>query len=189
MSEDETLVVQSGQAGQAVLRTGERAPLVLMANGNLVGRFATPERFYELERAGLITWGGLTAGAWQYIGAQGVIQGTYETFAAVAREHFAGDLAGRLVVSAGLGGMGAAQPLAVAAMLGGVLLCAEADAGQAGAAPARRVRRTGDGRHGGGARLGAGGGRRRADRCRSAWRRTRSSCSRGSCGRGHARTS
>ena len=110
------------------MRTGERAPLVLMANGNLVGRFATPERFYELEAAGLVTWGGLTAGAWQYIGAQGVIQGTYETFAAVAREHFAGDLSGRLVVTAGLGGMGSAQPLAVAAMLGGVLLCAEVDA-------------------------------------------------------------
>jgi urocanate hydratase len=102
--------------------------VVLMANGNLVGRFATPERFYELERAGLVTWGGLTAGAWQYIGAQGVIQGTYETFAAVAREHFDGDLAGCLVVSAGLGGMGSAQPLAVSAMLGGVLLCAEVDA-------------------------------------------------------------
>jgi len=99
-----------------------------MANGNLVGRFATPESFYELERAGLVAWGGLTAGAWQYIGAQGVIQGTYETFAAVAREHFGGSLGGRLVVSAGLGGMGSAQPTAVAAMLGGVLLCAEVDA-------------------------------------------------------------
>ncbi len=127
MDVEDTLVIQSGKP-VALMRTGERAPLVLMANGNLVGRFATPERFYELEAAGLVTWGGLTAGAWQYIGAQGVIQGTYETFAAVAREHFAGDLAGRLVVTAGLGGMGSAQPLAVAAMLGGVLLCAEADA-------------------------------------------------------------
>lgn len=127
MSDEETLVVQSGKP-IGVLRTGERGPVVLMANGNLVGRFATPESFYELERAGLITWGGLTAGAWQYIGAQGVIQGTYETFIAVAREHFAGSLAGRLVVSAGLGGMGSAQPLAVSAMLGGVLVCAEVDA-------------------------------------------------------------
>ncbi|HYN49641.1 MAG TPA: urocanate hydratase [Thermoleophilaceae bacterium] len=126
MDEEETLVVQSGKP-IALMRTGERAPLVLMANGNLVGRFATPEHFYALEAAGLVTWGGLTAGAWQYIGAQGVIQGTYETFAAVAREHFAGDLGGRLVVTAGLGGMGSAQPLAVAAMLGGVLLCAEVD--------------------------------------------------------------
>jgi len=127
IGEGETLVIQSGKP-IAVLRTGERAPVVLMANGNLVGRFATPESFYELERAGLVAWGGLTAGAWQYIGAQGVLQGTYETFAAVAREHFGGSLGGRLVVSAGLGGMGSAQPTAVAAMLGGVLLCAEVDA-------------------------------------------------------------
>ena len=127
MDEGETLVVQSGKP-VGVLPTGGRAPLVLMANGNLVGRFATPAVFYELEQAGLLTWGGLTAGAWQYIGAQGVIQGTYETFAAVAREHFDGDLRGRLAVSAGLGGMGSAQPLAVAAMLGGVMLCAEVDA-------------------------------------------------------------
>jgi urocanate hydratase len=127
MSDGETLVVQSGKP-VAVLRTGGRSPVVLMANGNLVGRFATPESFYALERAGLVTWGGLTAGAWQYIGAQGVIQGTYETFVAVAREHFDGNLGGRLVVSAGLGGMGSAQPLAVSAMLGGVLLCAEVDA-------------------------------------------------------------
>jgi urocanate hydratase len=127
LQEGETLVVQSGKP-IGVLPTGGRAPLVLMANGNLVGRFATPAVFYELEQAGLLTWGGLTAGAWQYIGAQGVIQGTYETFAAVAREHFDGDLRGRLAVSAGLGGMGAAQPLAVAAMLGGAMLCAEVDA-------------------------------------------------------------
>ncbi len=127
LADHETLVVQSGKP-VGVFRLGPRAPAVLMANGNLVGRFATPASFYELERAGLITWGGLTAGAWQYIGAQGVIQGTYETFAALAREHFEGDLRGRLVVSAGLGGMGSAQPLAVAAMLGGVLVCAEVDA-------------------------------------------------------------
>ena len=127
LGDGETLVVQSGKP-IGVLRTGDGGPVVLMANGNLVGRFATPETFYELESAGLITWGGLTAGAWQYIGAQGVIQGTYETFAAVAREHFGGSLGGRLVVSAGLGGMGSAQPLAVAAMLGGVLVCAEVDA-------------------------------------------------------------
>ena len=126
MDAGETLVVQSGKP-VALMPVGDAAPLVLMANGNLVGRFSTPESFYALERAGLVTWGGLTAGAWQYIGAQGVIQGTYETFAAVAREHFDGDLGGRLVVSAGLGGMGSAQPLAVSAMLGGVLLCAEVD--------------------------------------------------------------
>jgi urocanate hydratase len=104
---------------------------VLLANGNLVGRWATPEVFYELERRGLIAWGGLTAGCWQYIGSQGVLQGTYETFAQVAREHFGGSLAGRLVVSAGLGGMGAAQPVAVTRMLGAVTLIAEADAEKA----------------------------------------------------------
>ena len=126
LGDGETLVVQSGKP-VAVLPTGERAPAVVMANGNLVGRFATPATFYALERAGLVAWGGLTAGAWQFIGAQGVIQGTYETFAAVAREHFGGDLRGRLIATAGLGGMGAAQPLAVAAMLGGAMLCAEVD--------------------------------------------------------------
>jgi urocanate hydratase len=129
LADGETLVVQSGKP-VGVFPTGSRSPAVVMANGNLVGRFATPGRFYELERAGLLTWGGLTAGAWQYIGAQGVIQGTYETFAAVAREHFGGDLRGRWVVSGGLGGMGTAQPLAVSAMLGGAMLCAEVDAGK-----------------------------------------------------------
>ena len=126
LGEGETLVVQSGKP-VGILPTGGRSPAVVMANGNVVGRYATPDSFYELERAGLLIWGGLTAGAWQYIGAQGVIQGTYETFAAVAREHFDDDLRGRWVVSAGLGGMGAAQPLAVAAMLGGAMLCAEVD--------------------------------------------------------------
>ncbi len=126
LGDAETLVVQSGKP-IAVFPTHERAPAVVMANGNLVGRWATPEHFYAHEEQGLLAWGGLTAGAWQYIGSQGVIQGTYETFAAVAREHFDGTLAGRLVVSAGLGGMSAAQPLAVARMLGGVLLCAEVD--------------------------------------------------------------
>jgi urocanate hydratase len=129
LEDGETLVVQSGKP-VGVVRTGERSPVVVMANGNLVGRFSTPEHFYALERAGLVMWGGLTAGAWQYIGAQGVIQGTYETFAAVAREHFDGDLRGRTIVSAGLGGMGAAQPLAASTMLGGTMLCAEIDAGK-----------------------------------------------------------
>ena len=125
-----TLVVQSGKP-IAVLPTGPRAPVVLLANSNLVGRWATPEVFYDLERRNLIAWGGLTAGCWQYIGSQGVLQGTYETFAQVAREHFGGSLRGRLVVSAGLGGMGAAQPVAITRMLGGVSLIAEADAEKA----------------------------------------------------------
>jgi urocanate hydratase len=125
LRDGQTLVVQSGKP-VAVFPTHPFAPAVVMATGVLVGRWSTPERFYELEDRGLTVWGGLTAAAWQYIGAQGVIQGTYETFAAVAREHFDGSLAGRLVVSAGLGGMGSAQPLAVT-ILGGVLLCAEVD--------------------------------------------------------------
>ena len=120
-----------------MLPTGPRSPAVLLANGNLVGRWSTPEIFYELERRRLIAWGGLTAGCWQYIGAQGVLQGTYETFAQVAREHFGGSLRGRLVVSAGLGGMGAAQPVAITRMLGGVSLIAEADGDKA----QRRARR------------------------------------------------
>ncbi len=130
LRDGETLVVQSGKP-IAVLPTGPRAPAVLLANGNLVGRWATPEVFYELERRGLIAWGGLTAGCWQYIGSQGVLQGTYETFAQVAREHFGGTLAGRLVVSAGLGGMGSAQPIAITRMLGGVSLIAEVDGDKA----------------------------------------------------------
>ncbi len=130
LDDGETLLVQSGKP-IAVLPTGPRAPAVLLANGNLVGKWSTPEVFYELERRGLIAWGGLTAGCWQYIGAQGVLQGTYETFAQVAREHFGGSLHGRLVVSAGLGGMGAAQPVAITRMLGGVSVIAEADGDKA----------------------------------------------------------
>ena len=126
LRDGQTLAIQSGKP-VAVFPTHPYAPAVVMATGILVGRDQTPERFYELEDAGLTIWGGLTAAAWQYIGAQGVIQGTYETFAAVAREHFGGSLAGRLCVSAGLGGMGSAQPLAVT-VLDGVLLCAEVDA-------------------------------------------------------------
>ncbi|MUN35277.1 urocanate hydratase [Actinomadura litoris] len=125
LEEHETLVVQSGKP-IGVFPTGTRAPLVLMANSNLVGRWATGEHFYELERRGLIAWGGYTAGDWQYIGSQGIVQGTYQTLAAVADAHFGGDLAGRLVVTAGLGGMGGAQPLATV-MAGGVALCVEVD--------------------------------------------------------------
>jgi len=130
LEDSHTLVIQSGKP-VAVLPTGPRAPAVLLANGNLVGRWATPEVFYELERRGLTAWGGLTAGCWQYIGSQGVLQGTYETFAQVAREHFGGTLRDRLVVTAGLGGMGAAQPIAITRMLEGVCVVAEVDADKA----------------------------------------------------------
>src|SRR5436305_1253283 len=133
LSSDETLLVQSGKP-VGVLRTHEDAPRVLIANSNLVPRWATWEKFRDLEKQGLIMYGQMTAGSWIYIGTQGILQGTYETFVAAARRHFASDgLAGRLVVSAGLGGMGGAQPLA-AAMAGGVFLGFEVD-------PARLRRR------------------------------------------------
>jgi urocanate hydratase len=111
LDSDETLLVQSGKP-VAVFRTHASAPRVLIANSNLVGRWATWEKFRELEKLGLTMYGQMTAGSWIYIGTQGILQGTYETFGAVARKHFGGSLAGRTVVTAGLGGMGGAQPLA-----------------------------------------------------------------------------
>jgi urocanate hydratase len=126
---DETLLVQSGKP-VAVFRTHRHSPRVLIANSNLVGRWATWEHFRELEARGLMMYGQMTAGSWIYIGTQGILQGTYETFAAAGRKHFGrDDLRGRLVVTAGLGGMGGAQPLA-AAMNEGVCLAAEIDPGR-----------------------------------------------------------
>jgi urocanate hydratase len=113
LGEDETLLVQSGKP-VGVFPSPPESPLVLMACGNVVGHYATPEYFDELCDRGLIMWGGLTAGDWQYIGFQGVLQGVYELLQAVGREHFAGSLAGKFVLTAGLGGMGSAQPLAMA---------------------------------------------------------------------------
>ena len=125
LADDETMLVQSGRP-VAVFRTHAWAPRVLIANANLVGRWATWDHFRELERKGLIMFGQMTAGSWIYIGSQGIVQGTYETFGAVARTHFNGSLAGRFVLSAGLGGMGGAQPLA-AAMHGAAFLGVEVD--------------------------------------------------------------
>jgi urocanate hydratase len=125
LEHDETLLVQSGKP-VAVFRTHRSAPRVLIANSNLVGRWATWEHFRELERRGLMMYGQMTAGSWIYIGSQGIVQGTYEAFGAVARRHFGGSLAGRLVVTAGLGGMGGAQPLA-ATMQGAVILAFDVD--------------------------------------------------------------
>jgi urocanate hydratase len=122
---EETLLVQSGKP-VGVFRTHAHAPRVLIANSNLVGRWATWDVFRDLERRGLTMYGQMTAGSWIYIGSQGIIQGTYETFGAVAREHFGGTLAGRFVLTAGLGGMGGAQPLA-ATMCGAALLAVEVD--------------------------------------------------------------
>src|SRR6202011_4193686 len=119
LESDETLLVQSGKA-VGVLRTHPLAPRVLIANSLLVPKWATWEEFRRLEAMGLTMFGQMTAGSWIYIDTQGILQGTYETFAAAARKHFGGDLAGKLVVSGGMGGMGGAQPLA-ATLNGGVI--------------------------------------------------------------------
>lgn len=125
LENDETLLVQSGRA-QGIVRTHEDAPRVLIANSNLVPKWGTWDEFNRLEALGLTMYGQMTAGSWIYIGTQGILQGTYETFAACARRHFGGDLAGRLVVTGGLGGMGGAQPLA-ATMNGAACLCIDVD--------------------------------------------------------------
>ena len=129
LADDETLLVQSGKP-VGVFRTHEWAPRVLIANSNLVGKWATWDVFRELERAGLTMYGQMTAGSWIYIGTQGILQGTYETFAELARQHFDGTLRGRVVLTAGLGGMGGAQPLAVT-MNEGVCLAIEVDEARA----------------------------------------------------------
>ncbi len=126
LTDDETLLVQSGKP-VGVFRTHEYAPRVLIANSLLVPRWATWEHFWELERLGLIMYGQMTAGSWIYIGSQGILQGTYETFGALAAKRFGGTLRGRIVLTSGLGGMGGAQPLAVT-MNEGVALCVEVDA-------------------------------------------------------------
>ena len=125
MDEDQTLIIQSGKP-VGLLRTSASAPMVIMANCNIVGQWAKAEVFYDLERKGLIAWGGLTAGAWQYIGSQGVIQGTYEIFMRIAERRFGGSLKGRFILTAGLGGMGGAQPLA-GRMAGAAILCVDID--------------------------------------------------------------
>jgi urocanate hydratase len=122
---DETLLVQSGKP-VGVVRTHEWAPRVLIANSNLVPQWATWDEFRRLEAAGLTMFGQMTAGSWIYIGTQGILQGTYETFAAVAAKRFGGSLAGTITLTAGLGGMGGAQPLAVT-MNGGVVICIDCD--------------------------------------------------------------
>ena len=136
MGPEDTLLVQSGKP-VGVMRTHEFAPRVLIANSNLVPKWATPEHFRELENLGLTMYGQMTAGSWIYIGTQGILQGTYATFDEVGKQHFSGTLAGRWVLTAGLGGMGGAQPLAVTGN-GGAALCIEVD-------PARATRRRDNG--------------------------------------------
>jgi urocanate hydratase len=125
LANDETLLVQSGKP-VGVFRTHEYAPRVLIANANLVPEWATWAEFRRLDALGLTMYGQMTAGSWIYIGTQGILQGTYQTFASLAEKHYGGDLKGRIVLTAGLGGMGGAQPLAVT-MNGGVALCVEVD--------------------------------------------------------------
>ena len=125
LENDETLLVQSGKP-VGVFKTHENAPRVMIANSNLVGNWANWEHFDELEKKGLMMFGQMTAGSWIYIGSQGILQGTFETFAEAARQHFGGTLEGKLVVTGGLGGMGGAQPLA-ATMNNGTFLAAEVD--------------------------------------------------------------
>ena len=125
LGDDETLLVQSGRPA-GIFRTHPDAPRVLIANSNLVPRWATWEHFSELDRRGLAMYGQMTAGSWIYIGSQGIVQGTYETFAEAGRQHYGGDLAGRWVLTSGLGGMGGAQPLA-AAFAGAACLAVECD--------------------------------------------------------------
>jgi urocanate hydratase len=126
LESDETLLVQSGKP-VGIFKTHDYAPRVLLANSNLVGHWSNWEKFNELERAGLMMYGQMTAGSWIYIGSQGIIQGTFETFAAAAEKHFGGELAGKLIVSGGMGGMGGAQPLA-ATMTGACFLGIDVDA-------------------------------------------------------------
>jgi urocanate hydratase len=125
LENDETLIVQSGRP-QGIFRTHPEAPRVLIANSNLVGHWSNFDEFTRLERLGLTMYGQMTAGSWIYIGSQGIVQGTYETFAALARKHFSGSLAGKIVVSGGMGGMGGAQPLA-ATMNGACFLGIDVD--------------------------------------------------------------
>src|SRR5579872_2197571 len=128
LESDETLLVQSGKP-VGVFKSHDYAPRVLIANSNLVGHWSNWEKFNELERAGLMMYGQMTAGSWIYIGSQGIIQGTFETFSAAAEKHFYGDLAGKLIVSGGMGGMGGAQPLA-ATMTGACFLGIDVDRGR-----------------------------------------------------------
>ena len=165
LEEDETLLVQSGKP-VGVFRTHADAPRVLIANSNLVPKWADWDHFNELDRKGLMMYGQMTAGSWIYIGTQGIVQGTYETFAEMGRQHYDGDLRGRWILTAGLGGMGGAQPLA-AVMAGAhciAIECQESRIAEAAGDPLSRPARDLDRR---GARHAA-----RERRCRS-----RSACS------------
>src|SRR5262249_6007745 len=125
LQEDETLCIQSGKP-VGVFKTQPDAPRIIIANANLVPHWATWDHFNELDQKGLMMFGQMTAGSWIYIGSQGIIQGTYETFGALAKQHYQGNLKGKWILTAGLGGMGGAQPLA-ATMAGASMLAVECD--------------------------------------------------------------
>src|SRR5699024_1185666 len=125
LESDETMIVQSGKP-VAVFKTHEEAPRVILSNSVLVPKWANWEHFHELDKKGLMMYGQMTAGSWIYIGSQGIVQGTFETFAELANQHFGGTLKGTITLTAGLGGMGGAQPLAVT-MNEGVVICVEVD--------------------------------------------------------------
>ncbi|MCJ2513378.1 MAG: urocanate hydratase [Candidatus Thermoplasmatota archaeon] len=125
LKNDETMIIQSGKP-VAVFKTWEKSPRVIMANSNIVPHWSSWENFYDLEKLGLIMYGQMTAGSWCYIGTQGIIQGTYETFSSLAKKHFKANLNGKIVITGGLGGMGGAQPLAVK-MAGGICIAIECD--------------------------------------------------------------
>ena len=141
LGDDETLLVQSGKP-VGVFRTHEWSPRVLIANSNLVGEWDNWDEFRRLEAEGLTMYGQMTAGSWIYIGTQGIVQGTYECFAEIARRRFGGSLAGTISLTAGLGGMGGAQPLAIT-MNGGVALCIDIDAAPPATADRERLPRRG----------------------------------------------
>ena len=174
LKDDETLLVQSGKP-VGVFQTHEYAPRVLIANANLVGDWANWDEFRRLDALGLTMYGQMTAGRWIYIGTQGILQGTYETFAAAGQKHFGGDLSGRLVLTAGLGGMGGAQPLAVT-MNGGVAPLRRGRPGAHPAPPRDRLPRRRGIVAGRGARAGRRGGRRRRSRSASACSATPPTC-------------
>ena len=171
LNDDETLLVQSGKP-VGVFRTHKDAPRVLIANSNLVPHWATWDHFNELDKKGLMMYGQMTAGSWIYIGTQGIVQGTYETFVEAGRQHYGGNLKGKWILTAGLGGMGGAQPLA-AVMAGACCLAVECNADPHRLPPAHPLSR----REGRDARRGARddrrAGRRPAKRSRSACSATR----------------
>ncbi len=168
LGDEQTLLVQSGKP-VGVFRTHADAPRVLIANSNIVPHWATWAKFHELDRAGLMMYGQMTAGSWIYIGSQGIVQGTYETFCEVGRRHYGGDLKGRWVLTGGLGGMGGAQPLA-ATMAGASMLAVECQPSRIEMRHGHRLPGSPHRRSGRGVALGEG-------RLRRGERRSRSACS------------